>query len=518
MRAILASRRARSQRYEEANVRFASPGGSVLGDGSIFDPWELGYAFSHLPAGNTLYLRGGTYEGGFTINSSGVSEAERRTVRSFPGEWAVIESSNATTSPLTVSGDFWTIQDLEVTNSNAQSRVLEASVPYDNNYRSAGLYINGKNCNQINLLIHDNGNGIGWWTQAEGGLSYGNIVWNNGWAGSSSMRGHGHGWYVQNDAADGGVKRIENVISTNSCGSTIKLGAQNGHVDNCEVVNSTLANSGATAAMTHLFDDTYRIPEIEQGSGEYPYVNFLLDHTRVYEPSGSVGGGVRNNYADVGPSTGLVVTNCNLRPGAVDGVLKSASTADVMIQNNIVHGDGVGISNEILAFAQTTLPVGTWDNNNYSSMNGPYYFNFTGAGGWKSFAEWQSLTGYDLNSTYTPNSYPPDVVYVEPNTYEAGRSHVTVYNSIAQSSSVSADLSGTGLNTGDTYYVFNAMNPLAGPIASGAYSGGSVNIPMNDGAAGTPADPVGDLPAGVSAFPHFGVFIVRRYATMRSSL
>lgn len=518
MRAILASRRARASRFEEEGVKFASPNGSVLGDGSIFDPWELNYALTHLPAAYTLYLRGGTYEGVYTANASGVNETERRIVRSFPGEWAVIDSGLAAgQGGLNVTGDYWTVQDLELMNSNVNSRVLENTVPYDSTLRGSGLRISGSACNQVNLLIHDNGNGIAWWEQAVGGLSYGNIVWNNGWAGSSNMRGHGHGWYVQNNGDNGEVKRIENVISTNSGGCTLRIGAQNGRVDNCEVVKSSFANSSAPAAMTHLFNDEYRSPDVEHGSGEFAYENLVVDKVRIFELPNSYSSGIRNNYANAGPSAGLVLTNCDLRPGAVDGILKSTYNTQVTIRDNIVHGDGIGPSNEILAFAQTTMPVGVWDYNSYYSMNGTYGFNFTGAGGPKTFSEWQLLTGYDTHSTFAPGSYPPDAVYVEPNLHEDGRSHVTVFNSIALAATVQADLSNTGLQSGDTYYIFNAMNPLAGVITTGTYDGNPVAIPMQDDTAGTPADPVADLPPGPSTFPHFGVFIVRKYPTMQRS-
>lgn len=518
MRAILASRRARSNRFEEEGVKFASPNGSVLGDGSIFEPWELNYALTHLPASETLYLRGGTYEGVYIASAGGSDESERRTVRSFPGEWAVIDSGiSSGQGGLNITGDYWTIRDLELTNSSLDSRVLEESIPYDSTLRGSGLRISGNACNQINLLIHDNGNGIAWSEQAIGGLSYGIIVWNNGWAGSSNMRGHGHGWYIQNNGDNGEVKRVENVVSTNSGGCTLRIGAQNGRVDNCEVVKSSFANSSAPAAMTHLFNDGYRSADIEHGSGEFSYENLTLDKVRIYELSNSYSGGIRNNYADNGPSTGLVITNCDLRPGAVDGILKSTHNTNVIISNNIAHGDGVGPSNEMLAFAQTTMPAGEWNNNSYYSMNGVYGFNFTGAGGAKTFPEWQTLTGYDLNSTYTPNTYPPDAIYVEPNLHEEGRSHITVFNSRALADAVPVDLSGTGLESGDNYYIFNAMNPFGPAIASGVYGGNPVDIPMEESVAGSPANPVADLPPGPSTFPHFGVFIVRKYPTMQRS-
>lgn len=70
---------------------YASPP-ATAGNGSITNPWSLNIALSskNILPGDTLYLRGGNYLGpGFISTLSGTSN-NYVTVRSYPGEWAVI--------------------------------------------------------------------------------------------------------------------------------------------------------------------------------------------------------------------------------------------------------------------------------------------------------------------------------------------------------------------------------------------------------------------------------------------
>jgi hypothetical protein len=519
MPATLGNRRAKSQRYEPPGVKFAAVDGSPTNDGSIYSPWTLDYALLSLPAGYTLYLRGGTYDGAFTTALNGTQESHRRTIRSYPGEWAIIDSGihlvtgSDPNGALEVEGDYWTIRDMELMNSDTNSRVLAPSVPYNSTRRGNGLWITGTNNQQINVLVHDNGNGITWWGDAGGGLSYGNVVWNNGWAGDSNVRGHGQGFYTQNDPASG-TKRFENCISTNTGATTLRCEGAAGYADNVEIIDCTLEGAGAPSAMTSLFADTYRDTMLDLGSEDHAVNNITIDKVRMFELTGCNPQAIY--LAGPGPYTGYTVKNSELRPGTCDGILFARNATGVDIHDNIVFGDGLFAGNENLAKIETSAS-GTWNNNAYYYKNGPFwYVNQTP--GLKTFTEWKAATGFDAASTQAIDTYPPDAVYVVANAWETGRSHVTIYNQIARTNTVSVSLSGTGLVNGDTYYVFNAMNPLAGSVATGTYSGASIAFPMTNGTAGVPATPVGDLPRGPSTFPDFGVFVVRKYPTMQRGI
>ena len=73
-------------------AKFVAPGGSDSNDGSESAPWAtLDHAFSQLTVGDTLYLRGGSYqESGLRINVTG-SATNPVLIRNYPGETPVID-------------------------------------------------------------------------------------------------------------------------------------------------------------------------------------------------------------------------------------------------------------------------------------------------------------------------------------------------------------------------------------------------------------------------------------------
>lgn len=91
-------------------VFYVAPTGSSSGNGSITNPWDLKSALSKastvVPPGSTVYLRGGRYLGLFTSSLQGTAAAPIK-VRSYPGEWAVLDGYNPTviiTSPIGTNG------------------------------------------------------------------------------------------------------------------------------------------------------------------------------------------------------------------------------------------------------------------------------------------------------------------------------------------------------------------------------------------------------------------------------
>jgi len=72
---------------------YVSPSGSDSNRGSIDSPWgNLNYAFSQLVAGDTLYMRGGTYAVNSTLKvSHSGTENNLITITSYPGETAILD-------------------------------------------------------------------------------------------------------------------------------------------------------------------------------------------------------------------------------------------------------------------------------------------------------------------------------------------------------------------------------------------------------------------------------------------
>ncbi|HYF04582.1 MAG TPA: hypothetical protein VEA59_00250, partial [Patescibacteria group bacterium] len=74
---------------------YAAPNGSAAGDGSSTSPWDLATALNKttvVTAGKTLCLKGGVYYGTFYSYIKGAA-GQPITVRSAPGEWAVLDNN-----------------------------------------------------------------------------------------------------------------------------------------------------------------------------------------------------------------------------------------------------------------------------------------------------------------------------------------------------------------------------------------------------------------------------------------
>ncbi|MDT7604253.1 MAG: hypothetical protein QOF61_2250, partial [Acidobacteriota bacterium] len=131
---------------------YVAPDGRAEGDGSKNHPWDLASALSRqskVKAGDTLWLRGGTYKGRFKSRLAG-TEGQPILIAQFTNERATIDGS------LTVNGEWTTFWGFEVMNSN----------PDRTNERPNGVEVNGAHTKFINLFVHDCGNGFGFWSSA----------------------------------------------------------------------------------------------------------------------------------------------------------------------------------------------------------------------------------------------------------------------------------------------------------------------------------------------------------------
>jgi hypothetical protein len=110
-----------------AGTYYASPSGSNSNPGTIDHPWQtFKYAQGQLSAGDTLYLRGGTYyesSSSVTINRQG-DELSPITIQSYPGEQAVI--SGALTYFMTAPNSEWILVDPAI-NLYRTSRTVSVS-------------------------------------------------------------------------------------------------------------------------------------------------------------------------------------------------------------------------------------------------------------------------------------------------------------------------------------------------------------------------------------------------------
>ena len=204
---------------------YVSASGSAAGDGSVNRPWDLATALAHpgpVRPGDTIWLRGGTYGTGRDIFRSkllGSADAPI-IVRPYAGERAIINGwlqvGCCDRDPHPSAGAYVWFWGLEFASSVADRTGQPAGAPYYGESKvldSADTWAAGSKF--INNTIHDTRMGISMWTEALDSEAYGNVVYNNGF--QASDRGHGHGFYIQNNT---GTKHTSRTTSSSISSTT----------------------------------------------------------------------------------------------------------------------------------------------------------------------------------------------------------------------------------------------------------------------------------------------------------
>ena len=312
---------------------YASPSGSPSGDGSASRPWDLATALKQpaaLKPGDTLWLRGGRYDGPFVSSLTGTSAAPI-TVRQYPGERATIDGVNAAgRTILQVSGAWTRYWGFEIMSSNTNRTSASVSGSAITTMQTPGH----PGLKFINLVIHDT-LGNGFWVDATDMEMDGCIVYYNGW--SASDRGHGHGIYAQNGA---GTKRFtDNVIFQQFDKGIQYFGGSTAPIDNIDTEGNTVFNNG--------YIDGTESNNIEIGGG-------LTAQNPVF----------RNNYS----------YNANI--GKEDIGYAAAGTANLIYENNYDAADndwpttfpglhGSTITGNTFRGHAGAFPTGSYPSNTY---------------------------------------------------------------------------------------------------------------------------------------------------------
>lgn len=454
---------------------YVTADGSSQGDGSEAKPWDLGTALGHPTAvkpGATIWLRAGTYFGGFTSNLEGTNGAPI-TVRALPGERVTLDGSSAAFT-LIVRGNWTHFWGLEVARGGTNVNVGPSNAP------SVGHKL-------INLVVHDSrGQGVGHWKNAVNAEIYGSMFYYNG-----TNTNLDHDIYTQNDSNQ--AKRIIDNVMLNSCGWGLHAyGSGASKVRNFHIEGNAFQNNGSLC---------------QSGSsilvgGQAETTNIALVDNYVY--ARPVGTNVTLAFdATKVDRYGLKLTGNYLARGRP--VLRMQGwAADVQVQENRLVGDGV----DHLVYYQPPAAHAAY------AWNGNAYFQdgahdaFWDQGASRNLDGWQKSTGFDAAGTLTVSRPTGVQVFVRPNQYEAGRAHVIVYNWDA-SPTVSVDLSGI-LTLGTPYIVRNAQDYYGPLAASGTYSGGKITLPMTGLTVATPANfgIDGAVHMPTSTGPVFNTFVI----------
>jgi hypothetical protein len=452
---------------------FAAPNGSPANDGSFARPLDLATALSSAsPArpGDTLWLRGGSYvlPGGLLTGTEEPpfrsvltgTAASPITIRQFPGERAIVDGG------IRIEGAYATYQDFEVSNSNTNRE----------DPRPTGLNVFGHHLKLINLVVHEAGNGIGFWLPAEESEVYGALLYHNGWDNINDSRGSGHGVYAQNR---NGTKRITDVISFDNYATGMKAYTEQGYADGIRFEGNMIFNNGRPARVRSSGD---RIENMIIGSIAHPIQRSVVMNSYLYHPLTSLGPGMRIGYASNFNSDLLFKDNY-----IVGG---SPSQSRVTRWNNVTMTGNTFIAESELLKVELPSGVSTsayiWNNNQYYSRTNPQPFNYADANGNAqsySFSGWRQATGLDSGSQLLSTRPAGAKVFVRPNQYQPGRYHIAVYNwdLLNQVTFNASSL----LNNGERYELRNAQNYFGAPALSGTYNGSAFQLPMN----GTPTGP-----------------------------
>ncbi len=233
---------------------YVSPNGSSANDGSMSRPWTLSYALGtaggRIHAGDTVWVRGGTYRGGFRSTLTGLS-GEPIVVRQYSGERATVDAAGYTGDQFVVAGSWSVFWGLELMSSEP-TRTFSTTA---NNARPNLLVNDGSHNKYINLVVHDGGVGFFNYSSRSDVEIYGSIWYNNGWQGPD--RGHGHALYIKSDV--GPVVARDNVIF-NQYGYGIHVYTNTGSgllnniwiEGNVSFDNGSLSSSGTSANIGNL--------------------------------------------------------------------------------------------------------------------------------------------------------------------------------------------------------------------------------------------------------------------------
>jgi hypothetical protein len=483
----------------QATSFYVAPTGSPSGDGSIGRPWDLQTALNGpgtVRPGDTIWVRGGNYTS-VTYNShlNGTATAPI-IVRNYNGERASIvkngyNCASSAYNPLKVYGSYTWFWGLEIRNDDPNRidttggcRGVGVNIDQSGSSTSVGTRL-------INMVLHDNDQGVGFWTEAPDSVVYGSLIYNNGIVDPNERGGRGHGIYVQNDT---GTKKLYDNIIYQQFDYGIHAYAQDGQLHNLDVQGNTVFDNG-------LPDNT------DSGHGS---PGILVGGT-TYQATGI---NVSNNYLYMIPPMG----STNLQMGYSTGVVDR----DITIANNIVQGgypdrwlgfNTMSVSGNLLVAAAGSGPVMDLDprgnsTSSYSWNNNQYFGGssspFLLSGSSRTFAQWKTATGMDSASSYSSGRPTGARVFVRPNLYEGGRANITVYN-FDRATTVAADVSAV-LSPGDSYEVRNGADFYAPAVLSGVYAGGALSVPMTGLGVATPTG----WAAQTSPYPDFGVFVLLR--------
>jgi hypothetical protein len=439
---------------------YAATNGLPGADGSFDTPLDLATALSVnslLRPGDTLWLRGGVYQGPFGCHVNGTTN-RYVTVRQQPGERAIIDSALGEGVTFTNYGSWVTFRDFEVTSTRTNRAMGEG--------RPAGIFDYGQHTRLINLVVHSTGLGIGSWQQATNSEVYGCVVFHVGYM-RGTNDGNGHSFYMQHGE---GTKRVHDNLVFNSYGFGFNIYTEDGFIRGFDLQGNIAFNAGSAAMLMYISSNVIFLhPNIFIG-GDSPAARITLVSNCTYHVLHRVATGVLLNYGTQTNNVDLVARDNYVVGG--NRAFVAEHWQRVVFSNNTVFAQ---LQDLVLAGPFSSPTNVYWDRNRYFGGDAAA---FVYDGGASSYAVWLQRTAVDSNSVHTPAPPTGTQVFLRPNRYEARRAHLAVYN-WDDLDNVTVDVGGL-LQPGDPFEVRNAQNYFGPPVLAGTFAGAPLVLPMTN--------------------------------------
>jgi hypothetical protein len=345
---------------------YVSPTAGSGGTGSFSNPWKLQTALSHPSAvqpGDTIWLRGGTYNAPpYTSYLTGTS-ANPIIVRQYPGERAKIDGNYNGNSPtLTIFGKYTWYWGFEIFNSDPTRYTSDGDDPPR---RGPAVTLSGDGTRMINMIVHDTSQGVLTGEGASDARIYGNLFYYNGY--DSPDRGHGHGIYAQNLGTP--YKQIYDNIIFEQFGWGIHAYGEGGHLDNLDFQGNISFNNGGLSGGYHsniLVGGTQNSATNPKLTSNYTYNFDQQNNNNLGYAAGCTSPKVIDNYFVSGDA--LDVNNCssmtitgNTFYGSISGFSQSAFPNNTYYGSTRPTGAKVFIRPNSYESGRAHIVVYNWD-------------------------------------------------------------------------------------------------------------------------------------------------------------
>ena len=474
---------------------FVSPDGVAQGDGSQSRPWALSTALAGGPSGvdvkpgDIVWLREGRYRGMYTSNLQGTPTAPV-IVRAIPGDRVVIDKASADSEKrpgLSVKGSWVWFWGIEITNSNTDRRRISPYSGTDRPWRGAGADVYAPNVKFINMIFHDNGQGI--WDKQDMTEVHGCLFFYNG----NNKREHA--LYIGNAS---GTKHITDNIVFDQGGYGILA-----HSDSASMSQKGLHIEGNIVFNNGMLTgDDQKTGNLQVGGvSGVSAERITIKNNHIYNSAANSNNknfGIQLGYEDISNQDVKLVDNFIVSRTPL--VINYWQSVD--FTGNTIYSTGKSI--DLLKPAHVPFSRYRWDFNTYfPGTRVDSLFSF--AEDQLDFASWQRVSGLDAHSKLMGAGRPTGTeVFIRPNRYEAGRANVVIYNWDLHER-VAVDL-GSVMGVGTEFEVRDAQNYFGAPVAKGRYEGKTIYVPMKLSATTAPTGNVERIPKHTA--PEFGAFVV----------